>query len=300
MLIEASAIHPGSAHVIVLGNEKGGSGKSTLAMHITVALMKAGHRVATIDLDCRQRSFTRYIANRHAWSEHAGVELGVPRHACLELGEAINVADNEAAEFQQFAEAIAAVEHDHAFIVIDTPGSDSYLMRLAHCMADTLITPINDSALDFDVLGSVDPTTGQVAGFGSYATMMIDARRRRQELDGIEIEWVVVRNRLSTLGARINRTVAAGLQDLSRQIGFRPLDGFAERLVYRELFTRGLTALDPLDQITLGAQPSMGHVAAREEVAALLRHLNLRIDQDGRDSGAYRAERSASSGAPSA
>ena len=56
MLVQASPAQSGSAHVVVLGNEKGGSGKSTTAFHIAVALLKAGQRVATIDLDCRQKA----------------------------------------------------------------------------------------------------------------------------------------------------------------------------------------------------------------------------------------------------
>lgn len=298
MLIEAPESQSGPARVIVLGNEKGGSGKSTLALHIAVALLKAGQRVATIDLDCRQRSFTRYIANRQAWSQHAQLDLELPDHCCLTLGETMQVADNEAVEFQQFADAVSAVEHDHDFIVIDTPGSDSYLMRLAHSMADTLVTPINDSFLDFDVLGGVDPTTFEVTGTSHYAEMVIDARRRRRQLDGSDTDWIVVRNRLSTIGSRNNRMVAAGLKELAMRIGFRPLDGFAERVVYREFFPRGLTALDNLDAATLGTRPSMGHVTAREEVTDLLRRLKLPLDERARRRAANRAEWFAQAGTP--
>src|ERR1041384_5447446 len=80
MLVQASQGQSGSAHVVVLGNEKGGSGKSTTALHIAVALMKAGQRVATIDLDCRQQSFTRYIGNRSAWARRTGLDLEIPVH----------------------------------------------------------------------------------------------------------------------------------------------------------------------------------------------------------------------------
>ena len=66
------------ARVIVVGNEKGGSGKSTVAMHVAVALVKARpERVATIDLDIRQRSLTHYVENRRAWGERIGRELEV-------------------------------------------------------------------------------------------------------------------------------------------------------------------------------------------------------------------------------
>src|SRR3954469_24732682 len=164
MLVQASQGQSGSAHVVVLGNEKGGSGKSTTALHIAVALLKAGQRVATIDLDCRQQSFTHYINNRAAWARRTKLDLELPLHRCIKLGETMQVAENENSEFLQFMEAVSAVESSFDFIVIDTPGTDSYLMRLAHSMADTLVTPINDSFLDFDVLGTVDPANYAVTG----------------------------------------------------------------------------------------------------------------------------------------
>ncbi|HMH74487.1 MAG TPA: division plane positioning ATPase MipZ, partial [Bradyrhizobium sp.] len=180
MLMQTSQGQSGSAHVVVLGNEKGGSGKSTTALHIAVALLKAGQRVATIDLDCRQQSFTRYINNRRVWARRTGLDLQLPVHCCIKLGETMQIADNESSEFQQFMDAVSAVERTFDFIVIDTPGSDSYLMRLAHSMADTLVTPINDSFLDFDVLGTVDPATYAVTGESHYAEMVRDTRRKRR------------------------------------------------------------------------------------------------------------------------
>src|SRR5574337_737246 len=119
MLVQASQGESGAAQVVVLGNEKGGSGKSTAAVHIAVALLKAGQRVATIDLDCRQRSFTRYLDNRAAWARCAGLELEMPRHVCLTLGSSARIADNEQAEFVQFASTVSAIERDFDFLVID-------------------------------------------------------------------------------------------------------------------------------------------------------------------------------------
>jgi chromosome partitioning protein len=290
MLVQASQGQSGSAHVVVLGNEKGGSGKSTTALHVAVALMKAGQRVATIDLDCRQQSFTRYINNRMAWARRTGLDLEIPDHSCIKLGETMQIADNESAEFEQFMAAVSAVERTFDFIVIDTPGSDSYLMRLAHSMADTLVTPINDSFLDFDVLGTVDAANYSVTGESHYAEMVRDARRKRRQLDGASTDWIVVRNRLSMLGSRNKQLVANGLKELSLRLGFRAIDGFAERVVYREFFPRGLTALDDLNEATLGTRPSMGHVTAREEVMNLLRELKLPLDERGRRRAASRAE----------
>src|SRR3982074_3113402 len=176
MLVQASQGQSGSARVVVLGHAKGGAGSSPTARLIAVALMKAGQRVATIDLDCRQQSFTRYIQNRGAWARRTGLGLELPVHCCIKLGEPMQIADNETSECQQFMDAVSAVERTFDFIVIDTPGSDSYLMRLAHSMADTLVTPINDSFLDFDVLGTVDPATYSVTGESHYAEMVRDAR----------------------------------------------------------------------------------------------------------------------------
>jgi chromosome partitioning protein len=163
-------------------------------------------------------------------------------------------------------------------------------MRLAHSMADTLVTPINDSFLDFDVLGTVDPVNWAVTGESHYGAMVREARRKRRQLDGASTDWIVVRNRLSMPGSRNRQLLADSLKQLSFRMGFRAIDGFAERVVYREFFPRGLTALDNLDEATLGTRPSMGHVTAREEVAGLLRQLRLPIDERGRRRAANRAE----------
>ncbi len=290
MLVQATHGQSGSAHVVVLGNEKGGSGKSTIALHIAVALLKAGQRVATIDLDCRQRSFTHYIENRRAWAGRTGLALELPHHCRIDLGDTMQIADNESAEFAQFSAAVGAVERSYDFIVIDTPGTDSYLMRLAHAMADTLVTPVNDSFMDLDVLGTIEPEAYVLTGESHYAEMVRDTRRTRRLLDGASTDWIVVRNRLSMHGSRNKQLVADALNDLSFQFGFRSIDGLGERAVYREFFPRGLTALDDLDQATLGTRPSTVHLAARKEVAALLSQLKLPLDERGRRRAANRAE----------
>ena len=283
-------VRPRSAFCVVLGNEKGGSGKSTVAMHIAVALLKAGQRVATIDLDSRQKSFTHYIENRKAWAKHARLDLELPSHYCISRSDGALVSDNETTEFNEFAAAVDGIEHTHDFIVIDTPGHDSYLMRLAHSMADTLITPLNDSFVDFDVLGTVDPVTFAVTGTSHFSNMVSDARRQRRVVDHATIDWIVVRNRLSMLGSRNKRLVGEGLQELSLRLGYRAVDGFAERVIFREFYPRGLTALDDLDESTLGTRPSMSHVTAWQEVETLLKSLKLPIDERGMRRAAARQE----------
>jgi chromosome partitioning protein len=295
MLIEASTRGPESvrvksAHVVVVGNEKGGSGKSTTAIHVAVALLNVGQRVATIDLDSRQKSFTHCIESRRAWARRARIDLKVPTHFCVARGTTLKLDENEAIEFAGFADAVASAEQSHDFLVVDTPGTDSYLTRLAHSMADTLITPLNDSFVDFDVIGTVDPTTFVVSGEGHYAAMVREARRQRRSVDGTSMDWVVVRNRLSTLGSRNKRLVAEGLGELATRLGFRFVDGLAERMVYREFFPRGLTALDRLDEATLGTRPSLAHVTSREEVMRLVEALKLPLDPRGQRRAAARAE----------
>ena len=242
MLVEASTRRPASAHVVVLGNEKGGSGKVHHRHARRRCADECGQRVATIDLDSRQKSFTHYIENRRAWAKRARIDLKVPVHFCVARGSTLKLDENEAIEFAGFAEAVSAVEKSHDFVVVDTPGTDSYLMRLAHSMADTLITPLNDSFVDFDVLGTVDPTTFAVTGESHYAEMVRDARRQRRLIDGTRMDWVVVRNRLSMLGSRNKRLVGEGLNELAGRLAFRCADGLVERVVYREFFPRGLTA----------------------------------------------------------
>ncbi len=298
MLLEPNTRRAQSAHVIVVGNEKGGSGKSTTAMHVAIALLNLGQRVATIDLDSRQKSFTRYIDNRRAWAHQARLDLRVPMHFCVARGFTLKLDENEAIEFAGFAEAVAAVERSHDFVVVDTPGTDSYLTRLAHSMADTLITPLNDSFVDLDVIGTVDPTTYAVMSESHYASMVRDARRQRRVIDGTRMDWIVVRNRLSMLGSRNKRLVGQGLGELSARLGFRCAEGLAERVIYREFFPRGLTALDSFDEATLGTRPSLSHVTARAEVMRLIETLKLPLDARGQRRAAARAEWFAASETP--
>jgi chromosome partitioning protein len=279
-----------SSHVIVIANEKGGSGKTTTAMHVIVALLKAGQRVAAIDIDSRQKSLARYISNRKAWVKKTGIRLELPDHYVIDRANTRNVDENEAAEFAGFATAITAVENTHDFVVIDTPASDNFLMRLAHAMADTLITPLNDSYVDFDVFASVDPESFEVTGTSHYSEMVRDARRQRRLVEDNDTDWIVMRNRMGQLETRNGRNIAEGLQDLSRRMLFRQADGFTERVVYREMFPRGLTVLDTLSERTLGVKPTQSHQIANEEVTRFFNTLRLPIDERGKRRAAARAE----------
>jgi len=257
-----------STRVIVVANEKGGSGKSTVAMHIAVALIKSGQRVATIDLDARQKSFTHFIENRRAWAKQIARDLQIPDHFCFGKVH-YPTAEDEAAGCKALTDAVDTLSRTYGVILIDTPGHDSYLMRLAHSLADTLITPLNDSFVDLDVLGTVDPRTFEVTGTSHYS-QMVQAERRQRHLDLASTDWIVLRNRLSTISSRNKRLVGEGLQELSLRLGFRAVDGFAERVIFRELYPRGLTAVNDVDEVTLGVRPTMSHVTARLEMQNLL------------------------------
>lgn len=246
--------------LLVFGNEKGGSGKSTAAVHVAVGLARAGHKVAALDLDARQGSLSRYLANRDP-------SLPTPALAQVHRSKLPVVADAEAEERAQFEAALAGFQ-DQDFLVIDTPGSDSFLTRLGHSRADVLITPINDSFVDLDLLAKVDPDSHAVIGPSLYAEMVWDQRKQRALRDGQTIDWIVMRNRLGHTEGRNKKVVADILAALAKRVGFRLAPGFGERVIFRELFLKGLTLLD-LGSDT-GHAFTMSHVAARQEVRALI------------------------------
>jgi chromosome partitioning protein len=243
-------------------------------MHIAIALTKSGQAAATIDLDTRQKSFTRYVDNRRAWARQATRKLDIPEHFCF--GN-LNYpsADEEAAGCKALEDTVDTLADRYGVVVIDTPGQDSYLARHAHSLADILITPLNDSFVDLDVLGTVDPATLRVTGVSHYAQMVEDARGQRRVRDSGTIDWIVLRNRLSTLGSRNKRLVGEGLQELSRRLNFRHIEGLAERVIFREFYPRGLTAVDDLDEATLNTRPTMSHITARLEMLKLLAAMGL-------------------------
>ncbi len=265
----------GKTHVIVCGNEKGGSGKSTTSMHVAVALLKAGYKVATVDLDSRQLSLTRYVENRQRWAISAGLSLEIPHHFHIPMASHDTVSDAEGAEFRDLSGRLAEIEHDQDFVVIDTPGSNTYLNRLAHMMADTLITPMNDSFIDFDVLARVDPVSYEIIDISQYAASVRDARRERRRMDQAILDWVVVRNRMSSITSRNEQKIDNCVRNLAMQLGFRVSDGISERVVFREFFPIGLTALDDFEEHVLGTRPTLSHLAARQELRNFISALNL-------------------------
>jgi chromosome partitioning protein len=271
---------PGRAHVVVIGNEKGGSGKSTTALHIAVALLGSGARVATLDLDARQATLGRYLENRAAYAKRKGMALPMPVHLAVPTSTLSDRAAAEADEKTRFDAAMEQVIDQVDFVIADTPGSDTHLSRLAHTWADTLLTPLNDSFIDLDLLARVDPDTLKIVRPSIYAEAVWKQRQLRAVQGGRPVDWVVMRNRLSSIAARNKRDMAAVIEALAKRIGFRIAAGLSERVIYKELFLNGLTLLD-LKRGGAGPSLTLSHVAARQEVRDLVAALNLpRPDAD--------------------
>lgn len=258
------------AHAIVLGNEKGGSGKSTTAMHLFAALSLQGKRVGVMDLDLRQQSFFRYLDNRASHSAASKLDLPAPERGQVAASRAQDRVEARREDDDRFDEALGGLQSACDFVLIDCPGSHSYFSQLAHASADTLITPMNDSLIDFDLLARVDPATETVLGPSVYSEMVWRARQLRAEAQLKPMDWIVTRNRMSHTQAHNKRKVGGLLAELSKRIGFRLAPGFSERVIFRELFLTGMTLLD-LERSAM----SLSHVAARQEVRELLKTLDL-------------------------
>jgi len=262
------------AHTIVVGNEKGGAGKSTVAMHMCVGLLRMGMSVGVMDLDVRQRSLARYLENRSRWVRNTGAPLPMPEMVRIDASQARNLDAAEAEEAKHFEDSLKRLSEKCNFIIIDAPGGDTFLSRLAHSAADTLITPLNDSFVDFDLLGDVDPNTLEVARPSFYAELVWECRKQKAQQSRKPIDWIVMRNRMSPLDARNKQRVGEALENLSRRIGFRIAPGLSERVIYRELFPQGLTMLD-LDGEGIPGDMRMAHLAARQELRDLFITLKL-------------------------
>ena len=246
-------------HFIVFANEKGGTGKSTTAVHTAVALAAGGRKVAALDLDTRQRTLGRYLDNRAETVKRTGVPLPQPRHETF---------NPDKHELDALIDEISA---DVDVVVIDTPGRDDAFARQAMIRADTLVTPINDSFVDLDLIGQVDAETYRVRRPSFYAELVWNSRTQRAKTHGASVDWVVLRNRMQHIEARNMRRVGDALTELSRRVGFRVIPGLGERVIYRELFPKGLTLLD-LAQL---GEVGIAHIAARQELREMIAALGL-------------------------
>ena len=245
-------------HFIVFANEKGGTGKSTTAVHTAIALAATGRRVAALDLDSRQRTMTRYLENRDATMRRLSAELPHARYEVLGDGASLD-------------EAVGRLSDNADVVVIDTPGRDDEIARAAILKADTLVTPMNDSFVDLDLIGQVHPENFKVTRPSFYAELIWNSRTQRAKVTGKSVDWVVLRNRLQHIDSHNLRRVGAALGELSKRVGFRVIPGLGERVIYRELFPKGLTMLD-LQQL---GEVGIAHIAARQELREMISGLGI-------------------------
>ena len=249
-----------NARIITVANEKGGVGKTTVAFHLAVALADTGHKVLAIDLDRRQQSLTRALTNRDGTAKRLGVRLPLPRHLLLQQPSGA-----------QLCQEVARAGWDCDYVVIDAAGHDSPIARRAIALADLLVSPVNSSFVDLDLLGRFHPVTNKLLGAGCFATMVTELRQARAELGQPVLDWLVLQNRKRRDNSKNQDQVEAALRRLAPRLDFRLGAGLFERVAYRELFQLGLTHLD-LRRIPDLARTKM--VAARE-VMSLLDDLDL-------------------------
>ena len=247
-------------HFIVFANEKGGTGKSTTAVHTAIALAATGHRVGVLDLDSRQRTTTRYLENRDATMRRLMKDLPQAKYRVFE-GDSV-----EGLEL-----ALRELAEDVEVIVVDTPGRDDPIARAAILKADTLVTPMNDSFVDLDLIGQVHPENYKITRPSFYAELIWNSRTQRAKNTGRSVDWVVLRNRLQHIESHNLRRVGAALDELARRVGFRVIPGLGERVIYRELFPKGLTLLD-FEQL---GEVGIGHITARQELREMIAGLGI-------------------------
>lgn len=263
----------GQARVIVVGNEKGGAGKSTIAIHLVTTLLHAGAKVSVIDLDLRQQSMNRFFANRRTWLEASSATAPMPQFPSGLAAETLLEAADDL-QTERLESLIAEAAQSADFVVIDTPGANTRLARKAHQHADVIVTPMNDSFVDFDMLGQIDPVTLDLKKPSLYSEAVWEARKNRAATSRQSIDWIVLRNRLAATEARNRRRLDERVEALSRRVGFRIGPGLRDRVIYRELFPFGLTVCDLSAQLR-PVPVSLTHLAARQELRALMQCLGL-------------------------
>ena len=263
---------------IVLANEKGGSGKSTLAMHLAVALMRMGGRIASIDLDIHQGTLSHYIENRRRYAESQGISLKIPEHHAFKASTHDSVSARQAAEHEALMALAGGLRQRTDFIVIDTPGRADALARSALSLADYLVTPLNDSFLDLDVIVRIDIQNLRNLEVSTFCNAVVAERAARRQNGKPDFAWFVMRNRLSNIGSRNKQDIQELLLVLGQRFKFQVLDGFSERVIYRELFLRGLTVLDLREGKEPVGRMNMSHLKARQELRTLLDALGLAVD----------------------
>jgi chromosome partitioning protein len=261
------------ARIVVFGNEKGGSGKSTTALHVLIAMCYENKKVGVLDLDIRQKTLFTFLKNREKYCFDNNMKLSKPEIYKVRPSEKDSKLESNLEEEKNFATALNSLERKCDFIIIDCPGGFSNYVKMAHTVADTLVTPMNDSFIDFDLLATEDGKNGKVFVPSIYSEMVWTSKKLRASAKHPPIDWIVCRNRVSQLYNRNKYHVGKSLAALSKKIGFRVSTGLSERVIYRELFLSGLTLLD-LEKVG-DWKPNMSHISAKQEIRVLMDSLDL-------------------------
>jgi chromosome partitioning protein len=237
-------------------NEKGGRAIHHAVMWGRWPIADAGRGV---DLDHRQRTMDRYFENRAETVARRKIDLPTARCQVVDGGSE-----------EELEARIAELAGDHDVVLFDTPGRDDPLARHVATEADILITPMNDSFVDFDLIGQVEGESFKVRKLSFYAELIWEARVKRSrstiEQQRRQMDWVVVRNRTGHVEAKNQARLEKALAELSKRVGFRVVKGLSERVIYRELFPSGLTLLDRGHLGELGTS----HLVARQELRQLI------------------------------
>ncbi len=262
-----------TAKIIVIGNEKGGAGKTTISVHFIIYLLKIGFKVAIIDLDLRQKTLTRYMQNRANYSNQINKLINIPEILNFTIQNITDINEKNRLDQQSFESLLGSHINDFDYVVIDTPGSSTFLSDLAHSYADVVITPLNDSFLDLDVIAQVDLEIENIKP-SIYSESIWRQKLVRAQRNQGEIKWIVLRNRLSSLDAINKRKMSLALEKIAKKLGFKLLEGFTERVIFKELFLHGLTLLDLDDEIA-GIKLTYSHLAAKQELKAFMQSLGF-------------------------
>lgn len=261
-------------YIILVANEKGGAGKTTTSMHIIVSLLYLGFKVGSVDVDARQQSLTRYLSFRARAIEEGVCDVPLPYHRVARYSLKDTIKDREEEEKAHWEGILSDMKDEKCdVVVIDTPGNDHHYVRLVHRYAHTLITPVNDSFIDLDVIGQLSPKDHTMTRPSSYSAMVWEQKMQRTKIEKEALHWIVLRNRLSGIEAKNKRHVDKALEHLASRLGFRYVSGFKERVIFRELFLKGLTLLDIGKGTAVPLTTS--HLAARLELKLFLQSLEI-------------------------
>jgi chromosome partitioning protein len=259
-----------AASIVVIGNEKGGSGKSTTAMQTAIGLMRLGYKIGTIDLDARQGTLTRMLSNRFETIKRTSYDYPSPLHFPIEKHKGTTTREQEQKDRDFLMMALAELSSIVDFIIIDTPGSDSYLSHLAHAQADLILTPLSLTQFDTDVLFHLDPDTGKILRPAIYTHVILNARKAAQR----PIQWLVMLNRLNPDRQKTHYedSLEESLKSGQEPYDFTLIKGFSERPIFHTLFAKGLSLLDVRQDDQLPLTPDL--LIARQEIRCVLKAIN--------------------------